>query len=267
MDEEPTVIDLDLQARIRESVEPVTSRARRRTSDEGGEPRRRVRAANPAAAAGEIGGEDAFILAWGRSHAALHSKALQLWASMILNVALAAVVAFLAWRNERKEPLVFVRDSLGNVVQADAASFLHAGDARAEVEIKGFMRRWVLDAFTWTPLDVEDRLKACLRLVDGKAQAVARAGLRLGERQLLVERGASGRVYDDKSTGREPQVVITRRTPLEVMVSFDEALIDKSGRVTDAGHFFVRAILKEVPRSSVDPNGLMIVDVQVSQNL
>jgi len=61
--------------------------------------------------------------------------------------------------------------------------------------------------------------------------------------------------------------VITRRTPLEVMVSFDEALIDKSGRVTDAGHFFVRAILKEVPRSSVDPNGLMIVDVQVSQNL
>jgi hypothetical protein len=267
MDEEPTVIDLDLQARIRESVEPVTSRARGKTSDGGGEPRRRVRAANPAAAAGEIGGEDAFILAWGRSHAALHSKALQLWASMILNVALAAVVAFLAWRNERKEPLVFVRDSLGNVVQADAASFLHAGDARAEVEIKGFMRRWVLDAFTWTPLDVEDRLKACLRLVDGKAQGVARAGLRLGERQLLVERGASGRVYDDKSAGREPQVVITRRTPLEVMVSFDEALIDKSGRVTDAGHFFVRAILKEVPRSSVNPNGLMIVDVQVSQNL
>jgi hypothetical protein len=186
---------------------------------------------------------------------------------MLLNVTLAGVVAFLAWRNERKEPLVFVRDSLGNVVQADAGSFLHAGDERAEVEIKGFMRRWVLDAFTWTPLDVEDRLKACLRLVDGKAQAVARAGLRLPERQLLVERGASGRVYDDKSTGREPQVVITRRTPLEVMVSFDQYLIDKSGRTTDAGHFFVRAILKEVPRSSVNPSGLMIADVQISQNL
>ena len=186
---------------------------------------------------------------------------------MILNVALSAVVAFLAWRNERKEPLVFVRDSLGNVVQADATTFLHAGDARAEVEIKGFMRRWVIDAFTWTPLDVEDRLKASLRLVDGSAQPVARAGLRLAERQLLVERGASGRVYDDKSAGREPQVVITRRTPLEVMVSFDHYLVDKSGRSTDAGHFFVCAILKEVPRSSINPSGLMIVDVQISQNL
>jgi hypothetical protein len=217
--------------------------------------------------AAQVGGEDAFILAWGRSHAALRSKAVQLWASMLLNGILAATVAFLAWRNERKEPLVFVRDSLGNVVQADAASFLHAGDARAEVEIKGFMRRWVLDAFTWTPLDVEDRLRACMRLVDGRAQAVAREGLRLAERQTLVERGASGRVYDDKSAGREPQVVITRRTPLEMMVSFDQYLVDKSGRTTEAGHVFVRSILKEVPRSSVNPTGLMIVDLQVSQNL
>jgi hypothetical protein len=224
-------------------------------------------AASSGVTAAQVGGEDAFIFAWGRSHAALRSKAVQLWASMFLNAILAGTVAYLAWRNERKDPLVFVRDFLGNVVQADAASFLHAGDARAEVEIKGFMRRWVLDAFTWTPLDVEDRLRACMRLVDGRAQAVAREGLRLAERQMLVERGASGRVYDDKSAGREPQVVITRRTPLEVMVSFDQYLVDKSGRTTEAGHFFVRAILKEVPRSSINPSGLMIVDVQVSQNL
>ena len=186
---------------------------------------------------------------------------------MMLNVALAAVVGFLVWRNERKEPLVFVRDALGNIVQADAASFLHAGDARAEVEIKGFIRRWVVNAFTWTPLDVEDRLKACFELVDGRAQAVARAGLRLPERQILVERGVSGRVYDDHAVGREPQVVVGRAKPLEVMVSFDQYLVDKSGRSTEAGHFFVRAMLKEVPRSSVNPSGLMIVDVQVSQNL
>jgi hypothetical protein len=32
-------------------------------------------------------------------------------------------------------------------------------------------------------------------------------------------------------------------------------------------HFFVRAILKEVPRASVNPGGLMIVDIQVSQDL
>jgi hypothetical protein len=266
MDEEATVIDLDLQARVRDSVARSKPAGRK---DRYGDPEThsRVRPAGTMTTTGEIGGEDAFILAWGRSHAALQSKALQLWISMILNVALSVVVAFLAWRNERKEPLVFVRDSLGNVVQADATTFLHAGDARAEVEIKGFMRRWVIDAFTWTPLDVEDRLKASLRLVDGSAQPVARAGLRLAERQLLVERGASGRVSDDKSAGREPQVVITRRTPLEVMVSFDHYLVDKSGRTTDAGHFFVRAILKEVPRSSINPSGLMIVDVQVSQNL
>jgi hypothetical protein len=57
--------------------------------------------------------------------------------SMALNVALVGIVRFLAWRNARKEPLVFVRDNLGNVIQADAGSFLHAGDARSEVEIKG----------------------------------------------------------------------------------------------------------------------------------
>ena len=51
------------------------------------------------------------------------------------------------------------------------------------------------------------------------------------------------------------------------MVSFDHYLIEKGGRATDAGHFFVRAILKEVPRSSMNPSGLMIVDLQVSQDL
>jgi hypothetical protein len=264
MDDEETAIDLELQARINQSADAGGSRGCRGDFERETDLHRRVR---PGGIGGEIGGEDAFILAWGRSHAALRSKALQLWASMILNAVLAVVVALLTWRNERKEPLVFVRDSLGNVVQADATTFLHAGDARAEVEIKGFMRRWVLDAFTWTPLDVQDRLKACFELVDGKAQALARADLRLSERQILVERGVSGSVYDDHTAGREPQVVISRTKPLEVMVSFDQRLVDKSGHTTDAGHFFVRAILKEVPRSSVNPSGLMIVDVQISQNL
>jgi hypothetical protein len=265
MEDEATVLDLELPGLMRATGSEQAKPADQHRAP--ARPREDAAAGSAGVTAAQVGGEDAFILAWGRSHAALRSKAVQLWASMLLNAILAGTVAFLAWRNERKEPLVFVRDSLGNVVQADAASFLHAGDARAEVEIKGFMRRWVLDAFTWTPLDVEDRLRACMRLVDGRAQAVAREGLRLAERQMVVERGASGRVYDDKSAGREPQVVITRRTPLEVMVSFDQYLVDKSGRTTEAGHFFVRAILKDVPRSSVNPSGLMIVDVQVSQNL
>ncbi len=215
----------------------------------------------------EVGGEDRFIVAWGRSNEALRSKSRQLAASTVLNIVLAGAVCFLAWRNEKKETLVFVRDALGNVVQADATSFLHAGDARTEVEIKGFVRRWVIDAFSWTPLDVEDRLRVCLRLVDGKAQPVAKAGLRLAERQALVEKGTSGRVYDDRATGREPQVVIMRRSPLEVMVSFDRYVVERGGSTSEAGHLFAKTLLREVPRSPSNPNGLMIVDVQVSENL
>lgn len=214
-----------------------------------------------------IGGEDAFILAWGRSNAALRTATLQLLVSIFVNIALATAVVFLVWRAEHREPLVFVRDSLGNVVQADAASFLHAGDVRNDAEIKGFLRRWVLDAWTWTPLDVEDRLKACLQLVDGKAQPVIKSGLRLAERQALVDRGTSGRVYDARDAGREPQVAITRRSPLEVLVSFEHYYVDRTGRSVDAGHYFVRAILKQVPRSPVNPSGLMIADLQISQNL
>jgi hypothetical protein len=211
--------------------------------------------------AAEVGGEDAFILAWGRSHEALRSKSRQLALSMVLNVALVAAVAFLAWRNEKKETLVFVRDSLGHVVQADTRSFLHAGDARTEAEIKGFVRKWVLDAFTWTPLDVEDRLKACLRLVDPKAQPVARTGLRLSARKALVDAGTS------RTAGREPQVVITRTQPLEVMVSFDRYLVDRAGTIAEAGRLFLRTILKEVPRTPTNPNGLLMADVQISEAL
>src|ERR1019366_9186333 len=165
------------------------------------------------------------------------------------------------------ETYVFVRDSLGNVVQADASSFLHAGDARNEAEIKGFVRRWVLDAYTWTPLDVEDRLKAALRLVEAKAQPAVKAGLGLAERRALVEQGVSGRVHDDREIGRDAQVVITRTKPLEVMVGFDRYQIDRSGTASELGHAFLRAHLKEVPRSPGNPTGLMIVDMAISEKL
>lgn len=253
----------DGEATILDLPSPAALQAARRELPARDAPAR-VGAGKPSA---EVGGEDAFILAWGRSHEALRSKTRQLLLSMVLNVALVAAVAFLAWRNERKETLVFVRDSLGHVVQADARSFLHAGDARSEAEIKGFIRRWVIEAFSWTPLDVEDRLKACLRLVDAKAQPVARAGLRLSERKALVDAGTSGRVRDERSAGREPQVAITGTKPLEVMVSFERYLVDRAGTTSDAGRLFVRALLKEVPRTSTNPNGLLIADVQISESL
>jgi len=215
----------------------------------------------------ELGGEDHFILAWGRSNEAVRSRGRQLMASSVVNVALLVLVAYLVYRNEQKETLVFVRDSLGNVIQANAAGFMHAGDRRTEAEIKGFVRGWIMDGWSWTPLDVEDRLKGHLRLVDAKAQAVVKAGLRLAERRALVERGVSGRIYDDPAVGKEPQIVITRTSPLEVMVSFDGYRIAPDGTKTDAGHAFVRTHLKEVPRSSWNPNGLLVVDVEISEQL
>jgi hypothetical protein len=186
---------------------------------------------------------------------------------MVLNCVLVGLVAWLAWRNEQKETYVFVRDSLGNIVQVDAESFLHAGDTRTEVEIKGFIRRWVLDAFTWTPLDVQDRLKASLSVVDGRAQPVVKDGLRLGERKNLVDSGTSGRVFDDSKSQREPQVVIVRTAPLEVMVSFERYLVDSAGSTREAGPMFARALLRRVPRSPANPYGLVIGDVQISTKL
>jgi hypothetical protein len=215
----------------------------------------------------ELGAEDHFILAWGRANAAVASRGRQLLMSTALNVALVLAVAFLAWRNEHRETYVFVRDALGNVVQAEANSFLHAGDSRTEAEIKGFVRRWVFDAYTWTPLDVEDRLKAALRLVESKAQPVVKTGLGLAERKALVERGISGRVHDERESGNEAQVVISRTQPLEVMVGFDRYQVDRSGGVSELGHVFLRAHLKEVPRSPGNPAGLMIVDTAISERL
>lgn len=215
----------------------------------------------------EVGAEDHFILAWGRANAAVTSRGRQLLMSSCLNVALGLTVGFLAWRNEHKETYVFVRDALGNVVQADANSFLHAGDSRTEAEIKGFMRQWVFDAFSWTPLDVEDRLRAALCLVEAKAQPVVKRGLALAERKALVERGISGRLHDERDGGKAPQVAITRASPLEVMVSFDRYQLDRSASASEAGHVFLRTHLKEVPRSPGNPAGLMVVDMEISERL
>jgi len=261
---------LDLPASVPRQADPAARRPVSATAPMGATTPGRAQGTairRPDKPAAEVGGEDAFILAWGRSHEALRSKSRQLALSMVLNVALVAAVAFLAWRNEKKQTLVFVRDHLGHVVQADAKSFLHAGDARSEAEIKGFVRRWVIDAFTWTPLDVQDRLRSCLRQVDPKAQPVTRAGLRLAERKSLVDAGTSGRVHDERTLGREPQVVITGQRPLEVMVAFDRYVVDRSGTTTEAGRLFVRTVLKEIPRSATNPNGLLIADLQISESL
>jgi hypothetical protein len=215
-----------------------------------------------------LAGDDAFIFAWGRSNEALRSRSRQLAVSMLLNVVLTVGVMFLAWRNEKKETYVFVRNALGEIVQADATSFLHAGDTRTAGEVKSFMRRWVADAFTWTPLDVTDRVQAALRVVDPSAQSVVKAGMRLGERQMLVERGTSGRVYDDPSSDRATQAVIVRTDPLEVLVTFERYLIEASGEKVSLTPMIVRASLKRVPRGPGNWGyGLVLVGAQISEKL
>jgi hypothetical protein len=224
----------------------------------------------PASAADRVSrmaGDDAFIFAWGRSNEALRSRSRQLAASMVLNVTLAGLAGFLAWRNERKETYVFVRNALGEVVQADARSFLHAGDDRTEIEIKSFMRRWVVDAFSWTPLDVADRTRAALRVVDPKAHAVVKEGMRLGERRMLVEKGTSGRVYDDPRSEKAPQAVIVRTDPLQVLATFERFLLGSSGEQTALSPMIVRASLKRVPRGPGNEHGLVVVDAQISEKL
>ncbi len=114
---------------------------------------------------------------------------------------------------------------------------------------------------------MEDRLKAALRLVEAKAQAAVKAGLALAERKALVERGVSGRIHDERESGKEAQVVITRTQPLEMMVGIDRYQVDRSGTAIEMGHIFMRAHLKEVPRSPANPAGLMMVDAGISERL
>ena len=84
---------------------------------------------------------------------------------------------------------------------------------------------------------------------------------------MLVERGVSGRLHDKKDSGKAPQVVITRTQPLEVMVSFYRYQLDRAAAASEAGHIFLRAHLKEVPRSPGNPAGLMVVDMEISERL
>src|SRR5688500_16289653 len=67
-----------------------------------------------------VGREDHFIVAWGRANAALQSKERAFLLAMLLNGLLVAAAVYLFWWGRQEKTLVFVRDSLGNVVQADA---------------------------------------------------------------------------------------------------------------------------------------------------
>jgi hypothetical protein len=50
-------------------------------------------------------------------------------------------------------------------------------------------------------------------------------------------------------------------------VGFDRYQVDRSGGASELGHVFLRAHLKEVPRSPGNSAGLMIVDTAISERL
>lgn len=216
------------------------------------------------------GSGDDFILAWGRSNAL--SSVLK-WVCIfegLVIMSLAVLCGWLAYRGEKKETWVFVKDSLGNVVQADPSGFLRAGDTRTEIDLKAFAKKWAIDSFTWTPLDVQDRLKSSLMLVDQRAKASVRDALRIDQRAKQVQQGFSGRVYDDpKMSDKEPTVLILNqgRKPVEILVTLDRYVEGPDGRKEELGRVHLNLILKEVPRNPDNPTGLLIVDARGSEKL
>lgn len=216
------------------------------------------------------GSEDDFILAWGRSNAL---SSILKWVCILEGVAilgLCVLVGWLAYRNEKKETWVFVKDQLGNVVQADPSGFLRAGDTRTEIDLKAFAKKWAMDSFTWTPLDVKDRLRQSMALVDERARSAAKDALRLDQRAHQVQQGYSGRVYDDpRQPDKEPTVLILNqgRKPVEVLVTLDRYAEAPDGRKEELGRIHLNLIVKEVPRSPDNPTGLLIVDARSSEKL
>jgi hypothetical protein len=213
------------------------------------------------------GKEDQFLLAWGRlmSHAA-QSR----WSVVFLGIALmgsiAGNVAFsLRWSH--RDTLVFFKDANGNVLPLGAASKLTAGsNDRDEAEVCGFARRWVSDAFTYNPLNVKDQITLCLRSVDFTVQGVVKAQLRLEERAADRDAGVSVKLLDDPEKGRGPAASIVRQEPLEVSVVFQRIAVSSTGETKDLPPMLCNMRLRQIPRSIVNPSGLLISDLTVTKS-
>ena len=190
----------------------------------------------------------------------------QRWVLVILLVAFISSVAgnavmAILWK--KRETWVFMKDSLGNVVQTDPRTFA-GGDKRDEMEVKGFAVRWVRDAFEFTPLDVRDRIMYALRYVEPKAQGNARDAMGLIERSRLSKDGNSVHLDDEPDKGRVPQVSVLRWKPVEVLVVCGRNAIGTDGVKRPIPSVAVRLFLRQVPRSPSNPNGLIVTDVSAT---
>lgn len=215
----------------------------------------------------KVGKEDRFILGWGRLLAAYTQQRWVLLASVTVNVILAVALGVVSVFTARRLPWVFVKDNLGQVVQADPRSFLHEGDTRDEAELRGFALQFVRQGFDYNPLDVNDRLQQALRQVDPSTQGVAKQAFRLAERADQVNHGYSSKIVDDPDKGIVPQTQMLTWTPVpEVLVVVSRMSIAPDGTSHPLVPLSVKVALRQVPRTPLNPHGLMVVDVSASQN-
>lgn len=212
------------------------------------------------------GKEDHFLLAWGRlmTHAAQSRWAL-VFLGLCLMGSVAGNVAF-ALRWNKRDTLILQRDERGNVVPiTTAAAATAASNDRDESEITGFARRWVLDAFTYNPLNVKDNVSLALRSVDSSAQAIVKDQLRLEERAAHRDAGISVKILDEPERGKAPSVSIVRQNPLEVSVVFQRVAISSTGEPRELAPMVCNMQLRLVPRSTVNPTGLLLSDLTTTK--
>jgi len=212
------------------------------------------------------GKEANFFLPWGSLMSAYAQQRIVLWIMAPCLMVSVLGNVFQAYQSQKRETWVFVRDSLGNVIQADPDAFLRAGEGRDEMEVKGFALRFCRDAFEFTPLDVQDRVQYALRYVEPKAHGTARNSLRLAERAKQVQSGYSVKIGDDIEKGRIPEISIIRYDPCEVLAIFTRNAIDSYGNAVSMPPLAVRLILKMVPRSPNNPNGLIVTDITTTNS-
>jgi hypothetical protein len=213
----------------------------------------------------DVGRENRFILAWGRLLAYLAQQRWALLGSLACNVLFALGLTILALRYSQRDVIVFLKDPMGHVVQADYAALIKAGEPRDEAEIKAFALQWIRDAYEFTPLDVQDRVVHALRYVAPPAHTAVKTALRLAERADMVNRLLTVKLQDQPETGLVPQVTILRADPLEVLVSFSRQAKDDQS-VKELPPLAVTLRLVQVPRSAANGHGLMIIDLTSTQS-
>jgi hypothetical protein len=207
------------------------------------------------------GREKAPFLPWATLMTSFGHQRWALKALAVLNGLELIVIVILARQVTKKEYWVFVKDSMGQVVQADKDSFLRGNDGRSDLEIKGFVNRFLKDVFDFNSLNVNDNIRYCLKFVDTAAQGALQDVARFRERAALAKSGYAVKIEDDidRKDGRVPEITIVRRKPLEVMAIFTRVEIRKDGQVNLLPPLGVLLTLRFVPRSPSNPHGIMVV--------